>query len=156
MRPSGTTDIRKSEEDLEASIRDWPRRWHEVVAEYNTAFETQQNKMRTIKRSTNCVESAEPRDTTINAGSRTKLLKRDSVRRDSGGSSGDSFGYFEQNTPTQLIRKILAIADNAFNATRPIASLVSISLCGGLAPVFEASPLSTAAARAPRHYRAQL
>ena len=47
MRPSGTTDIRKSEEDLEASIRDWPRRWHEVVAEYNTAFETQQNKMRT-------------------------------------------------------------------------------------------------------------
>ena len=32
--------------DSDISTREWPQRWHEVVAEYNTAFEFQQNKMR--------------------------------------------------------------------------------------------------------------
>jgi chromosome segregation ATPase len=32
--------------DDESSLRDWPQRWHQIVAEYNTSFERQQNKMR--------------------------------------------------------------------------------------------------------------
>ena len=27
-------------------VNDWPRRWHQVVAEYNTSFERRQNEMR--------------------------------------------------------------------------------------------------------------
>jgi hypothetical protein len=33
--------------DSEGEIVDWPRRWHQIVAEYNVSFERQQNEMRT-------------------------------------------------------------------------------------------------------------
>lgn len=32
--------------DDESSLSDWPQRWHQIVAEYNTSFEREQNKMR--------------------------------------------------------------------------------------------------------------
>lgn len=32
--------------DDASSLRDWPQRWHQIVAEYNTSFEREQNKMR--------------------------------------------------------------------------------------------------------------
>lgn len=31
----------------DAEPGDWPRRWHQIVAEYNTSFEHEQNRMRT-------------------------------------------------------------------------------------------------------------
>jgi hypothetical protein len=29
-----------------SAVHDWPRRWHQIVAEYNVSFERQQNQMR--------------------------------------------------------------------------------------------------------------
>ena len=41
--------------DESSSSNDWPRRWHQVVAEYNASFESHQNRMRAYFE--NCFDS---------------------------------------------------------------------------------------------------
>ena len=88
-----------------------------IIAQNNTSTPIRDNKSRL---------TPDPNDVKIKHGTKTLLDNLESVCMNSRFMIGLCFGYLAKNTPTQLIKAILDIAEKAFNAISTVEESIMI------------------------------